>query len=477
MPPDSDEEGRSMLPMDEKTILSYCTTFHKSVNNLDTYPILAHTFAMLVEMASVASSKKAFVIALELLVVLSGIFLYIWRTVDISRYSTSTTILFSALTVISLLTVIVYQSIKINISAKYLAENMMQDMLLYSKELFTQLYRGSPVPYILIQENGIIDSANYAAIRLFGTEEGWLPGKNIFDFIEGDDENHIALIPEYFKKDIFVNNEEVSVRRVDDTTRFALLSLFSFMDSQRKRKGLLTLVDITKQKEIDKAKTEFVSLASHQLRTPISAMKWNIELLRTTNFEQLSQLQQDYIDKIEHGLSRMDVLVGDFLNVSKFELGTLVPQEEQIKLGEFFEAVLEEQSKQAAFREITISREWEDEELVVHTDTHLLTMAIGNLVSNAIKYTPQQGMVRISAREEDGHLIIAVSDTGIGIPVDEQEHIFSKIFRASNARTHSPDGTGLGLYIVREAVKVLGGTISFVSKVGVGTTFTVVLPN
>jgi PAS domain S-box-containing protein len=352
---------------------------------------------------------------------------------------------------------------------------MAKNMLVDSRELFTELYRGSPVPYIVIDDQLRVDSVNYAAIRLFGVEEGWLEGKKIFDFIGGEDETRIALIPEYFSQGVFVNNEEAQVLRPDEGTRWVMLSLFSFKDAARKHKGLLTLVDITKQKEIDKAKTEFVSLASHQLRTPISAMKWNIELLKTSGLRGATEGERAYVDKVEHGLVRMEALVADFLSVSKLELGTFAPNFETISLDGFFLTVLEEHEKQAAARRITIEREWVRDE-TLNTDVNLLSMAVGNLVSNAIKYTKDGGIVRLESFHDAQKHIIRVSDTGIGIPVDEQDRVFSKIFRAENARTQVPDGTGLGLYIVREAVHVLGGEVTFVSKEEEGTIFTVVLP-
>jgi two-component system, OmpR family, phosphate regulon sensor histidine kinase PhoR len=274
---------------------------------------------------------------------------------------------------------------------------------------------------------------------------------------------------------VFVNNEEVEVLRPDGTTRWVMLSLFSFKDTNHDHKGLLTLVDITKQKEIDKAKTEFVSLASHQLRTPISAMKWNIELLRTAGEERFTIGERSFLEKIDRGILRMESLVADFLSVSKLELGTLVPQMEVVPLDAFFESVLEAHEKHAEMQGITLERAWDSQDSI-RTDQHLLEMAVSNLVSNAIKYTRRGGVVRISSEVHDRHRTIAVSDTGMGIPQNEQDRVFTKIFRAANAKAEVPDGTGLGLYIVREAVRVLGGEVTFVSKEGEGTTFTILLP-
>ncbi len=426
-------------------------------------------------MARSQSTGRALFFALFTCVVLIGVFWYGWVYLRLPSLHTEQFLIGMVFLAIALITVVVFQSIRISVTAANIAKGMAKNMLVDSKELFTELYRGSPVPYLVIDDTLHVDSANYAAVRLFGVEEGWLEGKKIFDFIGGDDETKIALIPEYFSQGVFVNNEEAQIFRPDEGARWVMLSLFSFNDASRKHKGLLTLVDITKQKEIDKAKTEFVSLASHQLRTPISAMKWNIELLKTSGLKGATDGERAYVDKVEHGLVRMEALVADFLSVSKLELGTFAPNFETVSLDEFFETVLDEHEKQAAARTITIEREWGRDESL-STDVNLLSMAVGNLISNAIKYTGDGGIVRLESFHEEQKRLIRVSDTGIGIPIDEQERVFTKIFRAENARAQVPDGTGLGLYIVREAVRVLGGDVTFVSKEGKGTIFTVVLP-
>ncbi len=422
-----------------------------------------------------SSNARAFIFATQVCIITTAAFWYAWTQIQVPFLRTEQFLIGTVLVAIALLTVFVFQSIRVSITASHLAKGMATDMLVYSRELFTELYRGSPVPYLVIDHHHTIDSVNLAALRLFGVGEGWLEGKNVFEYLRGEDETRTALIPQYFSQNVFINNEEVEVLRPDGGTRWVMLSLFSFKDAGRKHKGLLTLVDITKQKEIDKAKTEFVSLASHQLRTPISAMKWNIELLKTSGMIGASEGERAYVDKIEHGLSRMDALVADFLSVSKLELGTLTPTYESISLDTFLTSLLDEHEKQALSRKITIEHSVNKEE-TIRTDSHLLSMALGNLVSNAIKYTNEGGVVKIVSYKENNSRIITVADTGMGIPEDEQSRVFTKIFRAENARLQVPDGTGLGLYIVREAVRVMGGDVTFTSTQDKGTIFTIVLP-
>jgi PAS domain S-box-containing protein len=399
-----------------------------------------------------------------------------WDSSALSPESLRERLVLSVLALIFFATVIIYQFIHTRDSARAIARRMSKDMLTYSHELFSTLYRNSSVPFIVVDGKGIIESTNAAAAKLLNVELDALNTLDAFSFIDSEDQNKDALIPEYFRQGKIVNDVEVKVRRPDGSTRWVLLALFSFKDPNGVRKGLITLIDITKQKMVDKAKTEFVSLASHQLRTQISRMKWNIELLLAAGKDKLTAAQGAYIDKIAHGLERMDMLVGDFLSVSKFELGTLTAQYTTFGAVQFLTGIYEEHLPLALKKHVRIEPNLAGADGSIVSDSHLLHMIVSNLVSNAVKYTPENGTVKLEATLDGSHLTVRVSDTGMGIPKEEEDMIFSKLFRASNAKTQVTDGTGLGLYIVKEAVKILGGTIGFTSQEGLGTTFTVVLP-
>lgn len=419
-------------------------------------------------------SKKIAFEAIGVWCVLTGMYVFVTRTLDIDvSFAFHVSISIS----IVLLSLLVYQSLRASMNARFLAQSMVKDALLYSHELFTEVYQAGPVPYVLVDVNGTVESLNRAAMRLFKTSEEVCKGTNIFDAVESENTVRIGLCREYLKQGIAVNDEEVRVMQVGGTHRWVMLSIFSFTDSARTQKGLMTFVDITKQKQVDAAKTEFVSLASHQLRTPLTTMKWNMELLHSTNPNAFTGEQQELYGRVMQGLVRMDLLVTDFLNASRFELGTLTVDRTQFDLTTFVYELMQDHRAHAEERQIQIEEVWGERPYLIYSDLKLLTMILGNLLSNAVKYTRDGGHVRLEVMREAEWVIFKVIDTGIGIPPDEHEQIFSKIFRASNARAQVAEGTGLGLYIVREAVTVLGGTISFVSQIGVGTTFTVALPN
>ncbi len=408
--------------------------------------------------------------------ILFSVTLYVWPPSFVSTEQQTTVLFYVLTTAIVLLTIVVYQWLKFQESAQSLAVTLTEDMLSSSHELFFELYRSSPVAYILVDVAGTIESTNLATVRLFNVEIGALDGLSLFDFIVESDEHNIALFPEYIKQGKPMHDSPISVQRPDGIVAWVLLSFFSFNDAQKVRKGMITLVDITKQRMIDKAKTEFVSLASHQLRTPISAMKWNIELLETAGKETFNEIQKGYVGKIGHGLERMDALVGDFLSASKLELGTLTAQRAPLDLLPFLKSIYEEYQVIAEQKNVRMEVEWDEAEGTIVSDAHLLHMIVSNIWGNAVKYTPKDGVVRVHADIRGGQVTVQVTDTGIGIPDEDQGMIFSKLFRAGNARTQVADGTGLGLYIVKEAVEILGGRINFESKTGTGTTFTVVLP-
>ena len=375
-----------------------------------------------------------------------------------------------------LISTVTYQSLSTYVRTYKMAQKLSKDLLVHSRELFYELYRNSPVPYILIDMEGKVESANTSAIRFFGVHEGTLDGTDFFTYIEDDGTNKTNFIPAYFKQGKPISDAEVSLHKADGTIRFAILSIFLYKDVEGRQKGLLTLVDITKQKMVDKAKTEFVSLASHQLRTPISSLRWNVELFEGIPDVTLTDTQRQYLRKITDGIARMDSLVTDFLSVSKLELGTLKPHYETFELSDFLGSLHEEFRLHAEKKNVTFETNWSEHFGPITSDTRLLNMALGNLLSNAIKYTPQNGVVRGAVTLNESTITFRIEDSGIGIPGSDHEMIFSKLFRASNVESKGIDGTGLGLYIVKEALRVIGGTISFESKEGVGTTFIAVIP-
>lgn len=339
-------------------------------------------------------------------------------------------------------------------------------------EQFTTLYENSPVPYLTLNSGGRIKFYNLAAVRLFQTTKTDLLEDRFSSFLRCDDDR-MSMILGKLKAGSPVTDEEIQIETVTGIVRWVRLSIFTH---ERSRQRLVAMVDITDQKRIDTAKSEFVALATHQLRTPIAAIRWNLELMERKLRDVPEQPHQKYLTKIYRNVDRMIALISDFLSVSKLETGTFAATEEKIELAPYFTDVADEYEPDLKSKQIELVLTTEPESATITADTRLFHIITSNLLSNAVKYTPEGGQVRFGYTVSGEELVITVSDSGIGIPEEEQASLFQKFFRASNAQKHKSGGTGLGLYIVKQSVEQLGGEISFTSNVEEGTTFTIRLP-
>jgi PAS domain S-box-containing protein len=234
--------------------------------------------------------------------------------------------------------------------------------------------------------------------------------------------------------------------------------------------------DITKEKEIDKAKSEFVSLASHQLRTPTTSINWYSEMLLGEEVGPLNQKQKQYCQEIHHGNQRMIELMNALLTVSRIELGTFIIEPTLISISDIAEDVLEELQTLIIEKKLQVDKEYDSENSIIASDATLIRIVFQNLLANAVEYSQKEGVIRVAIKKTHSGIQIKIADNGCGVPPEAQGKLFLKFFRASNAQITKPDGTGLGLYIAKSIVEALGGTISFKSKEDVGTEFVVALP-
>ena len=233
--------------------------------------------------------------------------------------------------------------------------------------------------------------------------------------------------------------------------------------------------DVTKERKIDRAKSEFVSVASHQLRTPLSAIKWFLELLISGVAGQLSDEQKHYVSQVNDSNDRMIKLVNELLNASRMETGNITLKQKTVNLNSIVKEAYDELTIKTTEKKQKLILETKDK-LKVTTDPILLRQIINNLVTNANRYTPPGGKITIKTYKKNSMAIFEVKDTGYGIPENQKDKLFSKFFRADNIITKQTDGTGLGLYIAKSAIETLGGKIWYESKENVGSTFYFSLP-
>ncbi len=233
--------------------------------------------------------------------------------------------------------------------------------------------------------------------------------------------------------------------------------------------------DITEEKRIDRAKTEFVSLASHQLRTPLTTISWYSEMMLNGDAGEVNAKQKKYLEEIYQGDKRMIELVNTLLDVSRIELGTFIGESVVTDIIQLAENVLDEQKHRIEEKKIILTKNFGNDIPKLFLDPKLLRMVFQNLLTNSIKYTEEGGKIDFTISDKNA-IHITFSDTGVGIPKHQQDKIFTKLFRADNARDIDPDGTGLGLYIVKSIVTNFGGEIHFNSEENKGTTFYITLP-
>ncbi len=229
-------------------------------------------------------------------------------------------------------------------------------------------------------------------------------------------------------------------------------------------------------RSLDLAKDEFVSIASHQLRTPLTALKGYTGMLIDGDAGPLNDKQREYLTEIKNANDRMINLITALLNVSRVDLGVFVVEPEQINLQNVAESALKDLELRINEKKLLINKNFEKDLPPVNADLNIIRMVFQNLFSNAVKYTPPEGSITLTIKKNGFNILISVTDTGYGIPKDAQPKIFTKMFRADNARVKDPDGTGLGLYIIKETIEKTGGKIWFESKENKGSTFYVTIP-
>ncbi|NOS66766.1 MAG: HAMP domain-containing histidine kinase [Candidatus Peribacteraceae bacterium] len=235
------------------------------------------------------------------------------------------------------------------------------------------------------------------------------------------------------------------------------------------------LADVTSRKTSETAKTEFISLASHQLRTPLSVLRLVIETLLKGIKGPLTADQKNLVVGAGEYAKRMAETINTLLSVSLSDEGKIALSLTDVSIADILKTVQSDSKEECEEKKLACTMQCQ-KQLMVKTDGKLLTEIVSNLVTNAIRYTPAGGTITLRASANAKAVTIEIEDNGIGIARVDKDKIFSKFFRAENAMKICSDGTGLGLYLVHSFVILLGGTVSVESEEGIGSTFTVILP-
>jgi len=228
--------------------------------------------------------------------------------------------------------------------------------------------------------------------------------------------------------------------------------------------------------EASRMKSEFINIVSHQLRSPLTNIKWTFEVMASEEFKVPVEKQEEYFINVKENIARMVELIDDLLIVSKIEQGSFSIAKREISLEDLIKDLVERYKVFAEASRIKLNFYYQQNMPKVLADPSLLKIVTENLIDNAIRYTKGGGIVEIKLIKEKDKVLFAIKDSGLGIPEKEQKYIFQKFFRAENIIKERTRGSGLGLYVCKSIIDKSGGQIWFKSKLGKGTTFYFRLP-
>jgi signal transduction histidine kinase len=242
--------------------------------------------------------------------------------------------------------------------------------------------------------------------------------------------------------------------------------------------GTITVLhDITALKQMDQIKSDFVSMVSHEIRSPLNSVLAQIKVVTDGLAGEISQKQREILSRASEKIKSLVCLSSELLDLAKIESGLISQEKEQLNMSEILEDQVTFHSAAAQAKRLHLELEWPLETGPVIVNRRNMEEVLSNLINNAINYTPEGGRVAVSAAMEEGYLRVSVSDTGIGIASEDQERIFAPFYRVKDEKTRFIIGTGLGLAIVKRIVEAHNGFIRVESEPGRGSTFHVYIPS
>jgi len=344
----------------------------------------------------------------------------------------------------------------------------------YRSERLTNILIQIPFGVMVVDADETISFANRAAVGLLGSSGKPLENTAIADIF--DESLRMSLLaPQRNER----AGQSPSSRWIDYTFKKPhneiTLRFWSIPSDLNTDEHILFIQDVTQAKEAERARDQFLYHITHELRTPLTNIRAYAETLSQGVIDDEQTIRECY-NVIMGETQRLNRLVEDILSVSQLEVGTARLNMSEVQMDQLLRKVVQDSQGNADAKNIELYLNLPAKLPKVRGDRERLVVVMTNLVGNAIKYTPENGQVDIRCIEENGRLRIAVTDTGIGIPPEDQDKIFEKFYRVDNDQTAAIPGTGLGLSIVKETVRLHGGAVFVESTVGKGTTFTVVLP-
>lgn len=259
------------------------------------------------------------------------------------------------------------------------------------------------------------------------------------------------------------------VSQISETVGLALDNKLLFEENKRVLKQLK--ISNEKLKALDETKDDFISMASHQLRTPLTSVKGYISLVLEEDAGKLSPLQKKMLEQAFMSSQRMVYLIADLLNVSRLKTGKFIIETRPVNLATLITEEISQLKETVKSHDLTLTFKPPKNFPELALDETKIRQVVMNFADNAIYYTPPGGTVTLELLDNPKSIEFKVTDNGLGVPKSEQPHLFTKFYRAANARKARPDGTGLGLYMAKKVIAAQGGALIFTSKEGKGSTF------
>lgn len=327
---------------------------------------------------------------------------------------------------------------------------------------------------IVLDDEGKVRVANGAAAVFLKRNKGEMTGKEIGALLRFSDVTTLAMNVATGKA-----RQRASLEASDQMTPDAEKTVLRFTVRPMRREdgsaAMIVIEDVTQQRVADESRNGFVAQATHELRTPLTTMRLYLEQL-VEDGDKDPLVKARCLNVLNSESRRLERIVSDMLSVSEIEAGTFKVRGDDVNIPELWSHLEEDFKAQAADKEITLSFETPPKWPLLKGDRDKIEMALHNLVGNAIKYTPEGGNVVVRASEVNAVLMIEVSDNGIGIKPDELELVFEKFYRSKDKRIASITGSGIGLALARQVVRLHGGDITVKSQIDKGSTFMLTLP-
>lgn len=325
---------------------------------------------------------------------------------------------------------------------------------------------------LMFNQGGFLERINPEAERFLEIKKQEVIGKNIQELKKINKIVPLINILKDGKKEVF--REELDMEKKEVVLEVTSKTIVS------REGGVATFVilhDISREKIIERMKSQFVSVAAHQLRTPLSIIKWSLSMVLEGEAGLLTKEQNEMLSKASKTNERMIRLINDLLNVARIEEGRFIYRPTVVDLSELIEQTIEPVYQSAKNKAVKLEfKKSTTKTTITKGDIEKLSLAIKNIVENAVFYTKAKGSVKVFLSRKDEKLLISIKDTGIGIPKNQHNRVFGKFFRADNAVRQETEGTGLGLFIAKNVIEAHGGEIWFESEPEKGTTFFINLP-